>query len=212
MLPDILDEHLDEAAWLFERRQALLADPAATDEALAEVEERLRAHVDGFVLGGEASWASCRGFLSAGAAGQCFVAATAALEGGDPARREELEAALPGASPEVYDGVRWACRLTTWPDIVAFLRRQLDRPEPTPRAVALDALTGRRLDPGPALTEALSAPQPLLAVAALVGAGRLGLAQHARAVEARTSDEDPEVAAAARASLAVLDPAAAGRG
>lgn len=130
MIRDILEEHLDDAAWLFERRQAALAEPDSTKQELAGLEERLRAHLVGFLLGGEASWELCRGALAGGGVGESFVAAILALETGDSDRRRELAAALASGRYELQEGAQWACRLSQSPGVMLFLESQAQSAEP----------------------------------------------------------------------------------
>ncbi|MBI5017320.1 MAG: hypothetical protein HZB55_17775 [Deltaproteobacteria bacterium] len=206
MIHDIVEEHLDEATWLFERLQSALRSELTSDHELLEIEDRLRAHLDGLLLGGEAAWALCRNFLAKGTPGQVFAAGITALEWGERSHRVELETALTDAAGATYDGLRWACRLTSSTEVIPFLLPQLDRPEPAPRAVAIDALTARGLDPSPSLDEALREPPGPLLIAALRGAGRLGLIRVRQRVADLTASDDPEVCGAALESLVILDP------
>lgn len=52
---DVLEEHLDEAAFLWSQWERALVSPLYALADLAELEERLLAHGDGLVVGGEAA-------------------------------------------------------------------------------------------------------------------------------------------------------------
>jgi hypothetical protein len=52
VLLNILEEHLEEADFLWSHRQSALTDRHSTLHRLAEIEERLLAHLDGLVLSG----------------------------------------------------------------------------------------------------------------------------------------------------------------
>lgn len=52
---DILEEHFEELEFLWQQRQEALRSPEYTLPELAELEERIEAHVDGLVLAGEAA-------------------------------------------------------------------------------------------------------------------------------------------------------------
>ncbi len=52
-LQSILEEHFEELQMLWELRQSALRDPDYTVVDVAELDERIEAHVDGLVLGGE---------------------------------------------------------------------------------------------------------------------------------------------------------------
>ncbi len=49
----LLEEHLEEVQMLWELRRTALRDPDYTIEEFTEVEERLEAHVDGLLIGGD---------------------------------------------------------------------------------------------------------------------------------------------------------------
>ena len=59
ILLDIVEEHLEEADFLWSQRQSALADRGSTLHRLAELEERLLTHLEGLVLSEDAvrkSW------------------------------------------------------------------------------------------------------------------------------------------------------------
>ena len=56
ILDDVLEEHAEEAAFLWQQREAAVRAPDYDIEELAEVDERLEAHLDGLRIGGEKSW------------------------------------------------------------------------------------------------------------------------------------------------------------
>lgn len=210
MLRDILEEHLDEIEDLFERRLLYLDMLDVTSRDLRMLDERLRAHLDGLLLGGEVSWALCRDYLAQGGVGRAYMAAMLAFEGGDPVRLDELEAALTRASPEARQGIRWAACLTPWQVIDVYLMRLLTSHHPETRAVALDALTAHGIDPGKPLITALQSPVHEELLAALRGAGRLRDGRLQRAVEMHILSEHPDIAAATLETLVLLEPAQAG--
>lgn len=121
MLLDILQEHLDEAEWLFARRQAAFGQLDMTVADLAAIDARLRAHLDGLLVDPAAAWELCAGWLVEGTESQAFVAGIVALEGGDDGRREELVRALAAAPEPVRAGVRHAAALTVWDGVEAWL-------------------------------------------------------------------------------------------
>lgn len=210
MLHDILEEHLDEIEDLFERRLLYLDMLDVTARDLAKLDERLRAHLDGFLLGGEVSWSLCREYLVEGGIGRAYTAAMLAFEGDDPARLDELEAALTRASPGARQGIRWAACLTPWQVIDVYLMRLLTSHHPETRAVAIDALTEHGIDPGKPLITALQSTVHQELLAALRGVGRLRDTRLQRAVEMHILSEHPDIAAATLETLVILEPAQAG--
>ena len=212
MILDILEEHIEEADFLFSQRQLAFQMLDLNGEDLAEIDERLRAHLNGLLLGQDAAWESVRGFLTAGSTGEAFVAGIVVLEGGQPSRLDELELVLSSTPPQTVEGIRWACCLTVWPGVSAFLKRLLDHDAPVVKAVAIEAMSYRGIDPGSdALTKALDSPEEELVLAALHSIGRLRVRRYQQVVRDYAAMGEPAIQAAALECLAVLDPQAAHR-
>jgi uncharacterized protein (TIGR02270 family) len=55
VMMDILEEHFEELEFLWQQRQEALRSPEYTLPEVAELEERIEAHVDGLVLAGAAA-------------------------------------------------------------------------------------------------------------------------------------------------------------
>ena len=206
MLVDIVEEHRDDAAYLFERRQASLGMLDMTRADLAALDERLRASLDGILVAGNAVWDLVRPGLTKGSAGESFVAASIALESGNPSSVAELGTAMGGASGEIAEGILGACCLTSRPDVSGFLQQHLSGDSPNACVIALEALIYRRINPGPCLEQALQAPQGPLLVAGIRGVGVFRLRHHLHLVEAHACSPDPEVSETALESLLLLDP------
>lgn len=98
---DLLEQHLDEASFLWSQRQMGLLAPNWSLRELARQEERLLAHVDGLVLGGEpVAEALLRPALSAGDQARMAAAAFALLEGMDAGMEAVLEQLRTGSSTQ----------------------------------------------------------------------------------------------------------------
>jgi len=95
------DEHLDEAAALFDVADALRADPLAEWEQAGAFEQRVEAHIDALVLGGEPADTVCDAALAAAEdPGACYGAAAAYAVRGDGARARVLADRLAGNALE----------------------------------------------------------------------------------------------------------------
>jgi uncharacterized protein (TIGR02270 family) len=205
LLLDVLEEHADEMSFLFSQRLYAL-DALTLDFAfLTGLDERLEAHLDGLLVGTDSSWELCQPLLGGEHPEEAFVAWSVALRSPPPwSWADELPAALPDGP--ALDGVLWALRLSTGERTDAVLGRLLGSESDSTRGTALDAMTFRHGDPGPALREALRSPSLPLLRAGLAGAARLRLTPEAgRALELVASD-DPGIAGAALMALVVLDP------
>jgi uncharacterized protein (TIGR02270 family) len=194
ILIDILQEHLEEADFLFHQRENALSDRAYDLGDLAELEERLLAHLDGLVLGGKEAWEILAPKLAEGELGEVFAAGFVALESGDAARIDLVQKAFAGAEAAVLDGIRHALRHTVSPKAEEIGRAFLSAEKGAVRAAAIDVLSFRRIpiDAKP-LRSALNGKDPLAVAAAVQAAGRLRIAELKSEVETALENDSPEV-------------------
>src|SRR5262245_31976954 len=82
IIPEIVEQHAEEAAFLWHLRDAATDQPHYTLRSLAGLERRVEANVDGLRVAGEAglkiAWHQLDQY---GGAGELFTVATLALEG-----------------------------------------------------------------------------------------------------------------------------------
>jgi uncharacterized protein (TIGR02270 family) len=71
---ELYREHLEEGAFLYDQRGALLADPELAWDDLDDFEQRLDAHVDALVVGGEFALEVCGERAAAGDPGELHTA------------------------------------------------------------------------------------------------------------------------------------------
>jgi uncharacterized protein (TIGR02270 family) len=67
-------EHLEDAAFLYDQRHALMADADLPWVRLQDFEERLEAHIDALVIGGELALEVCRSRAAEGEAAELYAA------------------------------------------------------------------------------------------------------------------------------------------
>ena len=60
VIADIISQHAEEASFLWLLRDNAVRDPHYSLEDLAELDERVEAHVDGLRIAGEAGWEICK--------------------------------------------------------------------------------------------------------------------------------------------------------
>lgn len=206
MIRDILEDHIDESDYLFSQRLLSLQMADMSVDDIVELESRLRAHLDGLVLGGNSAWELCQDFLAEGSTSESFVAAIVAMECDGTPGLTWIEQALESESEEKIDGIRWACRLTVWPGIGAFLQRLLVHGNAQARAVALDVLTFRGGNPEKAIDTALQQGDRSLLIAGICAAGRCRMQQHSQLIEGHVVAADPDICLTALRSLVQIDP------
>ncbi len=208
---DVLEEHLDEAAFLHAQWERALRDPEYT---LAEVvegpEERLLAHLDGLVAGGRA--AAERLLVPALASDEgdvAFAAAWALLASEDGDCTGAVVAALEKAEAGPAASIGRAIALVPRADVFGPLAPLLANGPPPAQAAALEVLALRRHDPGAHLAPLLRADDPALRKAALRLARHVPARVHPQALEQALRAEDPEERALAIAAGLVLGSRAA---
>lgn len=100
MLLDVLEEHFDEASFLYEQWKSGPNHSAAGSDP--DVERRLHAHLDGLLLGKGSAWQLCEPKLGTSSPGDAFVAAIVA-QAND--RHPSLELGLRSTVEEVRRAV-----------------------------------------------------------------------------------------------------------
>src|SRR5262245_12716370 len=138
VIPGILEEHFEELQFLWGQRQAALRSPLYTLRELADLEERIEAHVQGLLVGGEYSIALVRADLFGDDPSLSFLAAYVLMRLNRTDTREQVMAAFLHAAGGQLQGIRQAlCHLPIEP-ILPELRRFLAvSPIPIAAEVAL---------------------------------------------------------------------------
>jgi uncharacterized protein (TIGR02270 family) len=172
--PKVVAKHAEDAAFLWGQRDAAVRAPHYALKDLVKLEERLEAHLDGLRVAGELGWEMIKPPIEEGAPGAVFAAGVRAFEAGDQARIQEL---LPfgTAKPEAARGFISALGWLPYEQVARQIKPLVSTAESALKYVGIAALAIHRRNPGPALTEALAAADPLLKARALRAAGELGL-------------------------------------
>ena len=150
---DIYQEHLDEAAFLWGQwERALDAANYTLDEVIDGPEERLRAHLDGLVLGGKpVAEKLLLPALADDDEGKLTAAAWALLHAEDADHLDLVfDALVKAQKKESRAALSRAFELAERPDLAARLRPLLERSAPPVQAAILGVLSARlpRWEPG----------------------------------------------------------------
>lgn len=169
---NVLDQHLEEAAFLAEVRDYAVRAPHYDLRHLQRLEERIEAHLDGLRVAGPTALDALAAQLHPQAVGELFVCNVLALE------REDLPtcAALLreyGSSSETERALSAALGWLDWTRIEAPVERMLASADPLARRLGLAACGMHRRDPGPALLAALAHADPRVLARAARTAGEL---------------------------------------
>lgn len=144
VLMDVLEEHLNEAAFLWSQWESALVSANHGLEDTAECEERLLAHVDGLVIGGEAAVGELLlPALETDERARISAAALALLAGGGKRELQELLEVLDSGDEVQRSGIGRALELSEREGLEAALLGRLSAEDPSLRALAFRVLAFR---------------------------------------------------------------------
>jgi len=161
-IPDILETHVEEAAFLWGRRANALRSPRYTMREFAMLEERIDAHTQGMLAVGERLIPFVDESLGGGDRDAALAAAFALLRLGTVAAGRAVLSAFEDAAGPTLDGLRLALCLA--PAVPAFPQLQsLTRSAPPPTAAAASEVLAFHFGTAPApamLGKLLTAEDP----------------------------------------------------
>jgi uncharacterized protein (TIGR02270 family) len=202
-IPAILSQHAEEAAFLWQLRDAAVRAPHYTLADLSRLDGRVEAHLDGLVVAGDAGWEICLGGLARGEGGEAFAAAVLAFQGGSDHRfRELLE--IGSATPERSRGLISALGWLPLERAKEPIRRLLLEESPTPRRLGIAAAAIHRQPLRWPLARALKDEDAPLRARAIRAVGELGLGNYLDAVRESLNHEDRRCRFAAAWTHALL--------
>jgi uncharacterized protein (TIGR02270 family) len=168
VMMDVLEEHLDEAAFLWSQWERALVSPSFELSDIAELEERLLAHLDGLVVGGETAASELLlPALEMDEAERISSAAFALLAGNGKRELEETLAVLDGGDAVQREGVGRALELSEREGLEALLRKRLTAEDVALRVMAFRVLAFRGAVPAETRVEWLYRDDEKQVVAAL---------------------------------------------
>ncbi len=173
IIPTIIEQHAEEAAFLWLLRDAAIRAPHYSLKDLAHLDDRVEAHIDGLRIAGDAGWEICREALSLEEPGEVFAAAVLALESREPARIEQV-LSVAGAVPETARGLISAFGWVSPPQLQGTVKDLLASTSSFHRRIGIAACAVHRVDPKAALQAAIIDDDPLLQARALRAVGELG--------------------------------------
>ncbi len=183
ILWDVVEEHLDEAAFLWTQwERALVAPNCTLKDVIRGPEERLLAHIDGLLVAGEAAVERLLiPALEGDEPEKVFAAALALLDGPTPDAVARVLARLDGTEPEVAAVIARVLGLAHREGIEDALVAATRSGEPPTIAASISALAVRRV-PVPDIGSFLASRDPAILAPALAAA-RVGGQQHLGLIE-----------------------------
>jgi len=203
VIQEIVEQHAEEAAFLWLLRDAAVRAPHYNLKDIAHLDDRVEAHIDGLRVSEEAGWELCREALNHQEAGEGFAAGVLALESGDKARIDfVMDAAV--ATPELARGVVSAFGWVPFERTAGLSSSLLASSSAALRRIGIAAHAIHRLDPGEALNRAIADEDVALRARALRAAGELGRVDLLGRTRSSLRDEDEPCRFFAARSTALL--------
>jgi uncharacterized protein (TIGR02270 family) len=189
VLEHIIAQHAEDAAFIWQMRAIATKSPHYALKDLAELDDRLDAHLEGLRIAGEPGWGICKDALSLQGAGEFFVAAVLAFESGSEQWVQDV--LTPGTvSRKLSRGIISALGWIAYEQVSPHIERLLNSESPTIQLIGLAAKAVHRKDPGSALQTMLSSSDVSLRGRALKAVGELGRKNLASLVSSSLSVED----------------------
>lgn len=187
----IVSVHVEEASFLWLLRDRAVSAPHLKLDRLARLDNRVEAHIDGLRVAGDAGWELLVEQLAHEESGEVFAAGLLALESRDAARiGRVLEVAerAPETTRGFVSALGWVERTSLHGTVKGFL----DSESAFFRRLGIAACAVHRVDPGTALTAAITDADPALRARALKAAGELGRADLLESLRARLREDEDE--------------------
>lgn len=173
VIPHIIDQHAEEAAFLWLLRNNAVNVPHYNLNDLEKLDNRVEAHLDGLRIAGDYGWQVCSENLQIKESGEVFTAAVLALKGRLVDRIDLVYEAVEQA-PETINGLISAFGWVEKHDLQGKVNGLLVSSNPLWREVGISACLMHRVDPGKFLDQAISDNDISLKSRAIRAAGELG--------------------------------------
>lgn len=172
-IPFVVEQHVDEAAFLWSQRRLLLrrADIGLPD--LAQIDDRLDAHLDGLRVLGTKGWLAAKSAQAAGLEGAAFATTVLALESRNR-DRIDLQLASADADPNACQAFRSALGWVPASDLVGIVVAMLAAESAVARGCGVAAGALHRVDLREGLGAAIRDPDRGVRLRALKACGELG--------------------------------------
>jgi uncharacterized protein (TIGR02270 family) len=188
-LSAVTEQHIDEASFLWMRRNCLLKSPLHGLNELADHDKRIEAHLDGLRLAGKVGWEMCEAALRAGNAADYFSASILAFKSGEEARIACL-LDTGGADLTLSKGIISALGWLPYSQAEPYIKRFLIEHSPALLRIGIAASAIHRVDPGKILKDAIRNDNQALKARSLKAAGELGRIDLLPALVDNRSHED----------------------
>ena len=192
VIPHIIDQHAEEAAFLWLLRNNAVDAPHYDLDDLAKLDERVEAHLDGLRIAGDYGWQICSENLQIKESGEVFAAAVLALEE-QSNERINLVYEVVEEVPETINALVSAFGWVEAQHLQGKVNDLLISEKPLWRQIGLSACAIHRVDPGKFLQQAIGDDNFQLRVRALKSVGELGRVDLQTALLEQLSHENDDI-------------------
>ncbi len=203
VIPHIIDQHAEEAAFLWLLRHNAVYAPHYNLKDLAKLDNRVEAHIDGLRIAGDYGWEACCNNLEFKGAGEAFAAGFLALEGSNSDRINKVYQVVEEC-PEIVSGLISAFGWVEPQYLQGKVSGLLSSKIPLWQQVGIAACAIHRVDPGKYLDQATQDGDTQLRIRALRAAAELGRVDLKQAVLEQVNDQDTTVGSWAAWSAVLL--------
>ncbi len=175
VIPHIIDQHAEEAAFLWLLRNNAVDAPHYDLNDLIKLDDRVEAHLDGLRIAGDYGWQVCSENLQIKESGEVFAAAVLALEGKSDERIKQV-CEIVEQAPETLNGLEAAFGWVEAQNLHGTVNECLVSEKPLWRQIGLSTCAIHRVDPGNFLDQAIGDDNLQLRARALKAVGELGRA------------------------------------
>lgn len=150
VVQEVISQHAEEAAFQWLLRDAAVGEPHYDLKDIAELDDKVEAHLDGLRIAGNEGWELCKQELGWKEAGEAFAAGVIAFESGDKERIETvLEAAEQAEEArELARGLTSALGWIPYEQAKRHIEDLLQAESPYRRLVGIGAIAVHRRTPG----------------------------------------------------------------
>ncbi|MEO1880301.1 MAG: TIGR02270 family protein [Methylococcales bacterium] len=173
VIPHIIDQHAEEASFLWLLRNNAVSAPHYDLDDLAKLDDRIDAHLDGLRVAGDYGWQVCSENLQIKESGEVFAAAVLALEG-QLVERINLVYEIVEQAPETINGLISAFGWVEKHNLQGKVNGLLISSNPFWRQVGISACVIHCVDPGKFLEQAIWDENLPLRTSSLKTVGKLG--------------------------------------
>ena len=191
----VLEIHADEIAFLYVQRKNAINSPAYYLNDLAHLDNRIKGHIDGLLLGGEKSWQLCEQGFDFEECGEVFTAAYFSINSKD-FNKLDIVFEVAGEDPILLDAIADAFIWSNYEAVKLPLHNLVKLDDDAKRYVAINALSGFRSDPSSYkqhILEAMNSDNVNLVQCALNAVGVLGILDFKPYLDVAMKSDDEDI-------------------